>query len=162
MSEIEMVSANEMLPRLASVRPAAGRAIEIKWAEGRRAGRKETVDLSPLVGQFRLYASLRDDDQLFQTVHLSEDGGAIEWGGGEIDMAAASIERLAGEQMTAQDFEAFLKRNKLTRKAAAAALGRSLRMIQNYVDGEPIPRVVALACRGYETGMMQKPERHSA
>lgn len=162
MNAIEMVSASATLPRLASVQPLSGLTIRVEWSEGARAGRTEAVDLSPLIGQMKLYAPLRQDEALFATIRLTEDGGAVEWGDGSIDMAALSIERLASEQMTANDFEAFLKRNKLTRRAAAAALGRSLRMIQNYVEGEPIPRVVALACRGYESGLAEQRERRSA
>lgn len=153
---IDRVSADRDLPALKYARPSGPLSIEVEWAQGARAGHRETVDLSPLVGQFRLYAPLRDDPGLFESLRLAEGGGAIEWGDGEIDMSAASIERLAAEQMTAEDFKAFLERNQLTRKAAAAALGRSLRMIQNYVEGQPIPRVVSLACRGYEGARRQR------
>lgn len=163
MSGIEMVVADRALPCLKAVRPVGALTIEVEWASGSRAGRREIVDLSPLIGQFRLYAPLRHDPVLFATVRMAEDGGAVEWRGGEIDMSAESIERLAAEQMTAEDFRAFLARNRLTRQAAAAALGRSLRMIQNYVEGQPIPRVVALACRGYEAERIgMRPERRSA
>lgn len=150
MNAIDRISGNRELPALKNAQPAGAMSIDVEWARGDRAGRRETVDLSPLIGQFRLYAPLRDDPKLFRSLGLAEDGGAIEWRDGEIDMSAASIERLASEQMDAEDFKAFMERNRLTRKAAAAALGRSLRMIQNYVEGKPIPRVVALACRGYE------------
>ena len=156
MSATEMISADRDLPFLKSVQTAGELAVEATWASGDRAGRKEVVDLSPVIGQFRLYAPLRGDASLFATVRLADDGGAIEWGDGSIDMSAASIERLASEQMTAEDFREFLARNRLTRQAAAAALGRSLRMIQNYVEGDqPIPRVVALACRGYEADRIE-------
>jgi hypothetical protein len=157
-----MVIGDHELPFLQSVRPAGDLFIEVAWASGSRKGKRETIDLSPLVGQFRLYAPLRNDPRLFATVRLADDGGAVEWDGGEIDMSAESIERLAGEQMSAADFEAFLMRNRLTGQAAAAALGRSLRMIQNYVEGQPIPRVVALACRGYEAERQQARPRRSA
>lgn len=156
MSAIEMIHAASPMPLLRSVEPREGLAVLVEWAAGSRAGRRELVDLAPLIGQFRLYAPLRNDPRLFATAALSDDGGAIEWRGGEIDMSAASIERLAAEQMTAEEFREFLRRNGLTRQSAAAALGRSLRMIQNYVDGQPIPRVVALACRGYEAALEQR------
>ncbi len=150
MNATELVRAEREMPLLKSVRSLGDLVVEVEWARGERAGRTEAVDLSPLIGQFRLYAPLRRDPALFAAVRLADDGGAIEWADGEIDMAAQSIDRLASEQMTAEDFRAFLARNHLTRHAAAAALGRSLRMIQNYVEGKPVPRVVALACKGYE------------
>lgn len=150
MNAVETVSSGVTLPRLASVSVATDLAVNVSWLEGTRAGRSETIDLSPLVGEFRFFAPLRDDPALFATVRLDEDGRAIEWDGG-VDMASTSLERLAEEQMTAEDFAAFLRRNKLTRQSAASALGRSLRMIQNYIEGKPIPRIVALACFGYES-----------
>ncbi|MBK1624572.1 hypothetical protein [Afifella marina] len=141
------------MPRLAAARPLAGLSVAVDWAEGPRRGRSEIIDLSPLIGQFRIYAPLRDDPALFADLVLADEGETLEWDGGRIDMAATSVERLAEEQMTGADFEAFLRRNNLTRHAAAAELGRSLRAIQGYVASQsPIPRVVALACRGFEAG----------
>ena len=151
MSATEFVSSGTTMPRLARVEPVGDLSLSVIWASGRRTGRTETVDLAPLIGQFRFYAPLRHNRELFDTAHVVEEGGAVEWGDGEIDMAATSIERLAEEQMTTEDFVSFMERNKLTRRAAASALGRSLRMIQNYIEGYPIPRVVALACIGYES-----------
>jgi hypothetical protein len=79
-----------------------------------------------------------------------DDGYAIAWGNGSIDMSASSVERLAEEAMTGKDFCDFMKRNALTHQAAAAALGRSKRQIENYLQYETLPRMVVLACIGYE------------
>ncbi|MBA5777080.1 hypothetical protein H2509_08045 [Stappia sp. F7233] len=139
------------MPRLASVAPAGRYTVTVSWSQGPRAGITETVDLAPLIEQFRLYAPLRGNQALFDALGIVDGGVAIEWADGEIDMAATSVERLAAEQMTGQDFAEFLKRNRLTRQAAAAELGRSLRAVQDYVKSTgPIPRIVALACKGYE------------
>src|SRR5882762_5943801 len=61
------------------------------------------------------------------------------------------VVRLSGDEaMTPQDFASFLRRNDLTQEAAAALLGYSRRQIGTFVSTGPIPRVVALACYGYE------------
>jgi hypothetical protein len=126
------------------------RLITTAWAAGKRQGRTEQVDLSPIIDAYRVYRPLRDNVALFETAHVIDDGFAVAWGDGEIDMSAASIERLAEEAMTGEDFVAFLDRNSLTHQAAAAALGRSKRQIEYYLHQEQLPRIVALACIGYE------------
>lgn len=139
------------MPRIRSVRAEDNFGVVVEWIEGVGASHTELVDLSPIIQQFKLYKPLRENRDLFESVRLANDGETLEWGDGEIDMAAESVERLAGEQMTGKDFRDFLERNGLTRKAAAAELGRSLRAIYLYTMSEtPIPRVVALACKGYE------------
>lgn len=138
------------MPRIGAVRAVECPHIAVDWVAGSRAGRSETVDLAPLIDSFKVYAPLRTDRRLFAGVHVSDDGNAVAWGDGSIDMAAASIERLAEESMTAGDFEAFLKRNRLTHQGAASALGRSRRQIEYYLSTGVIPRTIALACFGYE------------
>jgi len=124
--------------------------ITVHWAAGKRLGRFDRVDLSPLIGTHRFYAPLRKNRALFETAHLVDDGYAVAWGDGCIDMSAASVERLAEEAMTGDDFCAFLDKHSLTHQAAAAVLGRSKRQIEHYLRYEQIPRMVVLACFGYE------------
>ena len=148
--DIVMASA-EPMPRLGAVRAIDGNSVLVDWAEGARAGRSETVNLSPLIDGFKFYDPLRRSQALFASAHLIEDGNAIAWGDDErIDMPATSIERLAAEAMTAEDFAAFLARNRLTHRGAASALGRSRRQIEYYLSTGAIPRTIALACFGYE------------
>ncbi len=130
------------------MRRAKGLSVVVTWAQGARARRTETIDLSPLINSLKFYKPLRDNPRLRATVHLIEDGHAIAWGGDDaIDMAATSLERLAEETMTTEDFRAFIAHQSLTHSAAAALLGYSRRQIELYLSGEqPIPRVVALAC----------------
>ena len=65
-------------------------------------------------------------------------------------MAATTVERLAAERMGNADFRAFLSRHRLTLDGAAAALGLSRRQVAYYAKDKPVPRLVALACLGYE------------
>lgn len=140
-----------VMPLIASVRPGKGHLqVIVTWQQGiRPLDKEEAVDLSPLVNAMKFYRPLREDRKLFRTVHLIDDGNAVAWGDAAIDMAATSIERLAEETMTADDFRIFLSRHSLTHAEAAAVLGRSRRQIENYLSGALIPRVVALACYGY-------------
>jgi hypothetical protein len=153
MSATDMIDTGHALPRLASVRAIDGahRLIHVTWAEGPRAGRSETVDLSPLVDTHKFYAPLRGRSKLFDSVHLINDGSAIAWGPDHaLDMAAPSIQGLAEETMTADDFREFLARNRMSQEAAAAYLGRSKRMLAYYLKHGIVPRLVTLACYGYE------------
>jgi hypothetical protein len=152
----ERIDSGIPMPLIAAVRPvdAENRLVEVTWAEGNRRGRTELVDLSPLIDTYRFYRPLRNDAILFDTVHVVDSGEAVAWGDDAVDMSADSIERLAEEAMTAEDFRAFLARNNLTQEAAAAILGRSRRRIAAYANQGGIPRIVALACRGYEAGTL--------
>ncbi|MDB5593989.1 MAG: hypothetical protein JWM36_950 [Hyphomicrobiales bacterium] len=138
------------MPLIQSVECVGATQVRVHWAKGTRAGKTETVDMAPIVNAFRVYGPLKARPDLLATVHVVERGHAIAWGDEEIDMAATSLERLAEEAMTNEDFAGFLQRMKLTHQGAAAVLGRSKRQIENYLSGTPIPRIVALACRAVE------------
>ena len=146
MNEIDdiVLGSDGAMPRLGAVRAIDGSSVLVNWVEGTRAGRSETVDLLPLIDAFKFYDPLRRNAALFSSVHLIEDGHAIAWGEDErIDMPATSIERLAAESMTAEDFAAFLVRNRLTHQGAASALGRSRRQIEYYLSTGAIPHYLA-------------------
>jgi hypothetical protein len=149
MSETEVISVGEPMPRLASVDRRGAYEIVVGWAAGStREHNADLVDLAPLILTHKLYKPLRDNPHLLATVHMIEDGSAVAWGSDDaIDMAATSIERLAEEQMTTADFRAWLEQHKLTCDAAAAQLGISRRLVAYYADQRPVPRYIALACR---------------
>jgi hypothetical protein len=140
------------LPRIASAHAADGLSVVVTWANGPRAGCTETVDLSPIAMTLRFYVPLRNNAELFLTVAAEEDGSALSWDGGRIDMAATTVERLAREAMSEEDFRAFLSRHHLTLDVVAAILGISRRQAAYFAKGKPVPRLVALACAGYEAG----------
>lgn len=146
MSGTDTISMGDPLPRLGTVSPHTGWAVAVTWCAGSREGRRETVDLAPMIFAFRHYRPLRDDPDLFKTVRLAADGTAIAWGEGAVDMAATTLERLAEETMTPADFSAFLSRHRLTFDAAAAQLGISRRLVAYYAKERAVPRYIALAC----------------
>lgn len=156
MTATDRIDSGVPMPLIAIAHPvdAENRLVKVVWADGNRRGRTDVVDLSPLIDTHQFYRPLRNNPSLFETIHVMDNGEAVGWGDDSIDMSADSIERLAEESMTAEDFRAFLVRNNLTQEQAAAILGRSRRRIASYANEGGIPRIVALACRGYEAGIV--------
>lgn len=149
MSESEIIDSGIELARMAAVEPLPPFTLRVAWAEGRRAGREDLVDLRPVIYSYKIFKPLRDE-ALFTSGHMADDGDAVAWDGDDLAMSADMIQSLAEQAMTPKDFSLFLAKNKLTQEAAAAVLGRSRRQIANYASVGPIPRVVALACYGFE------------
>ena len=139
----DVVTVDVAFPKMKAVAPLDDLRVRVTWVDGDQV----VVDLAPTIHTFKVYAPLRTDRALFETVHVV-DASVIAWGeGGTIDMHVAEVERLAGEVMEAADFRAFLKDLRLTRDAAAAQLGISRRMVGYYAGGHGVPRSIALACR---------------
>jgi len=150
MSVNDVVDSGIELPRMATVQPLHDFVLRVKWAEGPRKGREDLVDVSPAIFSYKVYRLLRDEN-LFLKGAIAEDGDAVTWGSDDLMMSADTIQSLAQESWTPKEFVEFLTRNKLTQLAAAALLGRSRRQIATYATIGPIPRVVALACYGFES-----------
>jgi len=150
MTDNNIIDSGIPMARISSVRVIGPHTLEVLWSEGRRAGRKDILDFSPIIGGYKVLRTLRDNHDLFNSAHLIEDGDVIAWNGPDLEISADLAEELAEETMTSDDFSVFLKRNHLTQEAAAALLGRSRRQIGYYLTSGPIPRIVALACFGYE------------
>jgi hypothetical protein len=155
MSVNDIVDSGIALPRMASVQPLPDYVLRVKWAEGPRAGRVDLVNVSPAIFSYKIYRPLRDE-RLFLTGAIAEEGDAVSWGsdsrgGDDLTMSADTIQSLAQESWEPKEFIEFLVRNKLTQEAAAALLGRSRRQVATYATIGPIPRVVALACSGFES-----------
>jgi hypothetical protein len=97
----------------------------------------------------KAFRPLRDNPDLFETVHRVAGGTAIAWGDDEaIDLSAIALHNLAEETLTAPDLRQFLQDYGHTETSLAATLDYSRRQIVSFVNDEaPIPRVVSLACR---------------
>ena len=134
------------MPRLGAVSHHNGYEIAVSWQAGPRAGKTDIVDLAPVVLAYKVYRPLRDNPKLFKALHRSDGGAAIVWND-DIDMPATTVEWLAEETMTPDDFRAWLKRQKLTFDSAAAQLGISRRLVAYYAKQRQVPRYIALACR---------------
>jgi hypothetical protein len=108
------------------------------------------VDVSPAIFGYKIYRPLRDE-RAFSTGVIAEDGDAVSWGNDDLMMSADAIQSLAQESWCPVEFADFLRRMNLTQESAAALLGRSRRQIATYATKGPIPRVVTLACYGFES-----------
>jgi hypothetical protein len=150
MNANETVDSGIPIPKIARISDVGNLRFQVVWAEGARAGMTEEIDLSRAINSYKIYGPLRQNDKLFKTAHLIDDGTAVAWGKNEIDMSAETIESLAQESMSSEDFATFLARNKLAQAEAARLFGRSRRQIAYYLNPGPIPRIIALACHGLE------------
>jgi DNA-binding transcriptional regulator YiaG len=141
----------KILPRIHAVEATEKPfTVRVHWA----AGGDNVIDLSGIIGTFKVFAPLRANPELFRQVHVGEHGTDIMWND-DIDMANDTLWRLAQEQsgatMTAEAFHEWRKRHAFTLDTAAIALGLSRRTVAYYEQGKrPIPRTVALATRGLE------------
>lgn len=142
MSADEIIRTASPLPRIAAAKPLDGRKVEIVWQDDRR----KTVDLASAFASRRVYMPLRDNDQLFRTLRVSDYGDAIEWDGG-IDFSAVWIERLPDEDFGNADFRNAMEVLGLSLEGMAAALQVSRRQIAAFRKDKPIPRHIALATR---------------
>jgi hypothetical protein len=149
MSGSDSIDSGVVLPRMADAQPLPGFVLRVTWSDGRRAGREDAVDLRPVIDSYKIFRPLRDE-AFFLTGQLGDDGEAVIWSGDDLEISADMVLSLAEEAMAPSDFADFLVRNELTQQAAASLLGRSRRQIANYIATGPIPRIVALACYGYE------------
>lgn len=139
------------LPRIESVKSARKPlTLDLIWSDGKAS----QVYVGDFMKGFRVYAPLLRSSGAFSKVGIGEYGTDITWACGA-DMAATTLWRLAREQagitMTAPAFHRWRGSHDFTLDEAALALGISRRMVAYYEKGEkPIPRLVALATRGFE------------
>ena len=104
MSAMTELAISAPMPKISTLEVVDHLVIRVTWSSGLRAGRTDTVDLSPMINVLRLYGPLRENRSLFRTVHLIEDGRVLAWGeDDQIDMAADSVEELAHETVSAVD-----------------------------------------------------------
>ncbi|WP_349370801.1 hypothetical protein [Salinarimonas sp.] len=100
MTENDTIVVGRVLPRIAAVEAVGSRAVRVTWAEGDGVAGAQTVDLSPMLDRYKLYAPLRADPTLFATVRVGAYGSALVWGEDEaIDMSALALESLAGQSV---------------------------------------------------------------
>jgi hypothetical protein len=114
------------LPRISRLRVFADFRVSVLWAEGSRTGAADTVDLAPVIDTYKLYRPLRNNKKLFQTARLVDDGSAIAWGDGTIDMPAEMIEDIADQAMALSPKD-FASTGPIPRVEAPARHGREAR-----------------------------------
>ncbi len=138
------------LPRIRAISAHEGFRVAVTWESAGHPVRTQAVDLAPATFRYKIYLPLRDDPDLFRSIHVADDGFAVAWHGDEIDMASTTIADLAEQAMTPADFAGFMKRSGYTLDSVAAELGISRRLAACYAKEREIPRHIALACRYLE------------
>lgn len=135
-------------PRIEAVEVTGPTQLRISWTTGERL----EVDLAEPINRLNALAPLRDP-AIFGRVQVGEWGHSLVWEG-EIDLGADRLYERCKEQageFSPSQFDAWIKANHLSLTTAAEALGLSRRMVAHYRTGSrPIPRIVALACKGWE------------
>lgn len=136
-------------PNIKSVAAYDKQTVEIFWANDKT----DRVDLSGLIAELAGLAAL-DDANIFAAVAVGEDGWSLLWpNGAEIgtDTLWRMAREQAGEATPIEEFAAWRTRNRLSLSDAAMALGITRRMVAYYEAGRYlIPRMVGLACKGWE------------
>ncbi|MBS0501130.1 MAG: DUF2442 domain-containing protein [Proteobacteria bacterium] len=121
-------------------------ALELQWSTG------ETLRAN-LAGWLRPPMEALCDPDFFARLQVDDWGTGLNWPGG-LDLGADTLYALCREQAglpTAREFNAWMVRNGLSLQGAADSLGMTRRMIAHYRTGSrAIPRVVGLACLGWE------------
>jgi hypothetical protein len=143
------------LPVISHVSADAPSTLIVTWSVGRRAGHVDRIDIAPTINTYKIFRALRNNPKLFETARVIDDGNAIAWDGPDLELSAEALEAAAEQTMTPEQFVAFMKRNNLTEAAVAAILDYSRRQIGYFKTVGPIPRVVALACKGFESETLE-------
>lgn len=131
-------------------------------AVGLSDGRTVRVALADLAERLAVFAPLEDPAE-FATAKAADFGWSLEWDCG----ASLDVDRvveLALEQagMAANvAFRRWQDAHRLSLAQAAAAIGLSRRTVSQYRTGtRPVPRTVALACKGWEAEQAVDVARH--
>lgn len=135
-------------PRIKAVEVTGPTRLRIAWSTGEGL----EVELAEPINRQRALAPLRDP-AAFGRVQVGEWGHSLVWECG-IDLGADRLYERCKEQageFSPGQFDAWIKANHLSLTTAAEALGLSRRMVAHYRTGSrPIPKIVALACKGWE------------
>ena len=141
--------------RIKAARIAGPLVLDIDWSTG------ETLRVD-LAGWLRPPFDVLHDVATFERMQVDEWGAGLNWPDG-LDLGADVLYAQCRHQAglpTADDFGAWMQRNGLSLSAAAESLGMTRRMIAHYRTGSrPIPKVVGLACKGWEAEKKVVPRR---
>ena len=126
--------------------------LEIEWSTGETLRADLAALASPPFDAWRTPA-------FFAQMTVETWGGhGLDWPDG-LSLGADRLYELCREQAalpTACAFDAWMRRNQLSLTTAAQALGMTRRSITAYRTGSrPVPKVVALACKGWEVEARQ-------
>lgn len=115
-------------------------------------GRQVQVDLSDLARRLKAFSPLEKPAE-FRTAKVADFGWTLEWNCGA-SLDSDRVIELALEQSGLTEnvsFRRWQDTNGLSLTDAANAIGLTRRTVSQYRTGaRPVPRVVGLACKGWE------------
>lgn len=139
-------------PRLQAVEALPDYRLRLTFIDGSMA----TVSLADDFTRFPGLAPLRDAAVFSTATVIEGEGWTVEWPAVDIQIGAETL-WLDAQAQNAPDentriFAQWRARHGLSLKRAAEALGMTPRTMSAYGTGaRPVPRYVALACKGWET-----------
>lgn len=133
-------------PNILAARIVGALTVDIDWSTGETLRADLSAHTAPPFDVLR-------EPEFFARMTQDEWGHGLNWPGG-LDQGADRLYELCREQAglpTASEFDRWMRRNGLSLTKAAETLGMTRRMIAHYRTGSrPIPRIVGLACKGWE------------
>ena len=138
-------------PRLAAVKALPGYRLRLTFIDGS----VHTVALADEFDKFPGLAPLRDSKAFSKAVIIEGEGWTVEWPALAIQIGAATLWLDAQAQNATDEntrlFAQWRARHGLSLTEAAKALGMTPRTMSAYGSGSrPVPRYIALACKGWE------------
>lgn len=138
-------------PRLQAVEALPEYRLRLTFVDGSI----HTVSLAEDFDRFPGLRPLRDPAVFANAVTIEDEGWTVEWPELDIQIGADTLWLDAQAQNASDEnsrvFAQWRARNGLSLTAAARALGMTPRTMSAYGTGaRPVPRYVALACKGWE------------
>ena len=146
-------------PRLAAVKALSGRRLRLTFVDGS----VYTVSLAGEFDKFPALAPLRSAKAFAKAVIVEDEGWTVEWPALDIQIGADTLWLDAQAQNASDEntrlFARWRARHGLSLAEAAKALGMTPRTMSSYGSGSrPVPRYIALACKGWEAERGSKRE----
>ena len=134
--------------RLESVTPGKGMTLSATFSDGRIL----SIDMSDVAHRLQAFAALEDPTE-FATARVADFGWTLEWNCGA-SLDSDRLIELALEQAGMSEnvyFRRWQDAHGLSLTDAANAIGLTRRTVSQYRTGaRPVPRIVGLACKGWE------------
>lgn len=138
-------------PRLSSVEPLTDYRLKLTF----RNGSIYTVSLADEFDKFPALSPLQDAQAFAKATTVAGEGWTVEWPELDIQIGADTLWLDAQAQSATDEntriFAQWRARYGLSLTDAARALGMTPRTMSSYGSGSrPVPRYIALACKGWE------------
>lgn len=141
-------------PRLRMVEALSGYRLKLAFADGTA----QEVSLADDIARLSGLAPLKDAGEFAKASVIEGEGWTVEWPDLDIQIGADTL-WLEAQAQNAPDentrvFAQWRARHGLSLSEAAEALGMTPRTMSAYGSGKrPVPRYIALACKGWEAGL---------